>query len=102
MCTFKKERRLKLDSKFEKCIFIKYKDGVTGYKLWNPSTRTVVYSRDVIFRQLGITSDTEELIRVKGPENVEFNLKNESHNFDGSIESEEQVEVQTPVVRRSG
>jgi len=33
-----KEKRTKLDSKFEKFIFIGYKDGLKGYKLWNPVT----------------------------------------------------------------
>ena len=28
-----KEKRTKLDSKSEKCIFIEYKDGLRGYKL---------------------------------------------------------------------
>eukprot|EP00253_Pinus_taeda_P034553 PITA_34553 len=45
-----KENRTKLDSKSEKCIFIGYKDGLKGYKLWNLVTRKVVYSRDVVFR----------------------------------------------------
>jgi hypothetical protein len=31
-----KENRSKMDKKVEKCIFIGYKDGVKGYKLWNP------------------------------------------------------------------
>jgi hypothetical protein len=31
-----KENRSKLDKKDEKSIFIGYKDGVKGYKLWNP------------------------------------------------------------------
>jgi len=47
-----KEKQTKLDSKFEKCIFIGYKDGLKGYKLWNPVTRKVVYSRDVVFREV--------------------------------------------------
>eukprot|EP00253_Pinus_taeda_P015604 PITA_15604 len=47
-----KEKRTKLDSKSEKCIFIGYKDGLKGYKLWNPVTRKVVYSRDVVFREM--------------------------------------------------
>lgn len=36
-----KEKRTKLDSKFEKCIFIGYKDGLKGY-LWNLVIRKVV------------------------------------------------------------
>ena len=47
-----KEKQTKLDSKSEKCIFIGYKDGLEGYKLWNPVTRKVVYSRDVVFREV--------------------------------------------------
>ena len=39
-----KEKRTKLDSKSEKCIFIGYKDGLMGYKIWNPVTRKVVYN----------------------------------------------------------
>ena len=39
-----KEKQTKLDSKSEKCIFIGYKDGLKGYKLWNPVTKKVVYN----------------------------------------------------------
>jgi len=39
-----KEKRTKLDSKSKKCIFIRYKDGLKGYNLWNPVTRKVMYS----------------------------------------------------------
>jgi hypothetical protein len=31
-----KEKRNKLDNKALKCIFIGYKDGMKGYKLWDP------------------------------------------------------------------
>jgi len=47
-----KEKKTKLDSKFERCIFIGYKDGLKGYKLWNQETRRVVYSPDVVFREV--------------------------------------------------
>jgi hypothetical protein len=39
-----KENMSKLDKKAKKCIFIGYKDGLKGYKLWNPETKKVVYS----------------------------------------------------------
>jgi hypothetical protein len=45
-----KENKSNLDKKVEKCIFIGYKDGPKGYKLWNPKTKKVVYGRDVVFR----------------------------------------------------
>ena len=34
-----KEKRRKLDNKAKKCIFIGYKDGMKGYKIWNPITK---------------------------------------------------------------
>lgn len=45
-----KKRRKKFDNKLEKCTFVRYKYGIKGYKIWNPTTKIVVYSRDVIFR----------------------------------------------------
>jgi hypothetical protein len=47
-----KENMSKLDKKVEKCIFIGYKDGIKAYKLWNSETTKVVYSRDVVFREM--------------------------------------------------
>jgi hypothetical protein len=47
-----KENRSKMNKKAKKCIFIEHKDGLKGYKLWNPETKKVVYSRDVVFREM--------------------------------------------------
>jgi hypothetical protein len=44
-----KEKNNKLDKKVEKCIFIGYKYGFKGYKIWNPKNKKVVYSQDVVF-----------------------------------------------------
>jgi len=39
-----KEKRRNLDRNLETCIFIPYKDGVKGYKLWNMVERKAIYS----------------------------------------------------------
>ena len=90
-----KEKRTKLDNKSERCIFIGYKDGLKGYKLWNPETKKVVYSRDVVFREVKDVVTHEVL--PKEPEKIEFELKEDESD---STDSEED-EPQTPVVRRS-
>ena len=38
-----KENRSKLDNKAENCIFIGYKEGLKGYKLWNLVKKKIVY-----------------------------------------------------------
>ena len=68
-----KEKRTKLDNKSERCIFIGYKDGLKGYKLWNPETRKVVYNRDVVFREVKDVVTHEVL--PKEPEKIDFELK---------------------------
>ena len=49
-----------MDNKVEKCIFIGYKDGVKGYKLWNIVTRKIMYNQDVVFREVERTSRNED------------------------------------------
>ena len=56
-----KEKRSKLDNKDEKCIFIGYKDGMKGYKLWNPITKNIVYSRDAVFREVKDVLDRKRI-----------------------------------------
>ena len=92
-----KEKRTKLDNKSEKCIFIGYKDGLKGYKLWNPETRKVVYNRDVVFREVKDVVKHEFL--PKEPEKIEFELK-EDESDSTTEEDSEGEEPQTPAVRR--
>jgi len=47
-----KEKRTNLDSKLEKCIYFRYKDGLKGCKFLNLETRKVEYSQDVVFREV--------------------------------------------------
>ena len=68
-----------------KCIFLGYKSGVKGYKLWCPETKKLVISRDVIFYEAS-------MIKVLAPK-------------DSSIETvqrvDKQVEFQTCLVSNS-
>lgn len=43
------EKRKKLDDKGEKCIFLGVNDHSKAYKLYNPVTKKIVISRDVVF-----------------------------------------------------
>ena len=46
-----KEQRMKLDDKAIPCIFIGYGDEEFSYKFWDPKTRKVITSRDVVFHE---------------------------------------------------
>ena len=97
-----KEKRRKLDNKDEKRIFVGYKDGIKGYKLWNMVTRKIVYSRDVVLREVKDTSRNEDEAKEKGPKKMEFEIMNEgSNSFEEELsESNEEVELQTSSLRR--
>ncbi|KAL5836714.1 hypothetical protein ACOSQ3_013883 [Xanthoceras sorbifolium] len=43
------EKRKKLDDKGEKCIFLGVSKQSKAYKLYNPKTKKIVISRDVVF-----------------------------------------------------
>eukprot|EP00253_Pinus_taeda_P018317 PITA_18317 len=92
-----KEKRTKLDTKSKKCIFIGYKDGLKGYKLWNQVTRKVVYSQDVVFKEVKDVIKHE--VQPKEPENIEFELKEEESDSTAEEELEDEG-PQTPSVRR--
>ncbi len=46
------EKRSKLDSKAEKCIFIGYSLEQKGYRCFNPSIRKLQVSKDVVFDEM--------------------------------------------------
>ena len=84
-----KEKRGKLDNKAEKCIFIDYKDGMKGYKLWNPITKKTVYSRYVVFREVKEVPRQKVTPMEKEPEKIEFELEGEESDSIEEVESEE-------------
>eukprot|EP00253_Pinus_taeda_P018063 PITA_18063 len=92
-----KEKIIKLNSKSKRCILIGYKDGLKGYNIWNPEKKKVVYSQDVVFREVKYVIKHEVL--PEEPEKIEFQLKEEES--DATTEKElENEEPQTPAMRR--
>jgi len=77
------ELRRKLDPKAEKCIFIGYAQDRKAYKCYNPNTRQVVISRDVVFDELAswykdkvdvMVDDIDSEIHVNLPNEVSTSL----------------------------
>jgi hypothetical protein len=89
----------KLDKKAEKCIFIGYKYGLKGYKIWNPETKKVVYSQDVVFREMKDVVKQEVLPSKEELEKIEFDLKDDETYSTEEKESEEEY-PHTLVLRR--
>ena len=69
----------KLDKKVEIYIFIGYKYGLKGYKLWNPETKKVVYRRDVVFREIKDVKH-DILPSKEEPKKIEFDLNDDESN----------------------
>ena len=54
------QERRKWDAKSVKCIFIGYSINSKGYRLWDPKTRRIQVSRDVVFFEEGFDGRTSE------------------------------------------
>jgi hypothetical protein len=35
-----------------------------GYKIWDPASRKIVYSPDMVFREVGIKSKPKEIVQT--------------------------------------
>jgi len=75
------EKRKKLDDKAEKCVFVGVSETLKAYKLFNPLTKKIVTSRDVIFDEdntwdwkeqqpNSIIDDNEDVKELQLPVNI--------------------------------
>jgi hypothetical protein len=73
-----KEKRSKPDEKAVKCIFIGYKEGIKGYKVWYIASRVTMYNRYVVLREVRGKSEPEEVVQTKNnPKTMWVELRNE-------------------------
>lgn len=70
--------------------------------MWNHVTRKIVYSLDVVFKEVKRNSRNEDESKEKVPNKMEFELKNGgSDSFEEeSFESDDEVELQITTLRR--
>jgi hypothetical protein len=95
-----KENKSKIDNTHEKCIYVGYKDGLKGYKVWNPKTKKVVYSRDVVFREMKDVVKKEFLPSKEEPKKIDFDPKDDESDSTKEHESKEEY-PHTLVLRQS-
>jgi hypothetical protein len=95
-----KENMSNLGKKDENCIFSGYKYGLKGYNIWNPETKKVVYSEDVVFREMKDVFKHEVLPSKEEPEKIEFDLKDDESDSTEEKESKEEY-PHTPILSRS-
>ena len=87
-----KENRTKIDNKVEKCLFIHYQHSIKGYKLWNLVANKIIYSQDVVFREIKVVSKQEVQPRGEELETIELELEGEESN---SVEEDELEEEES-------
>ena len=62
----------KLDPKAKKAIFLGFSSGIKGYRLWCPSSKKIVSSRDVTFDESSMLKKLENHTKENGiPQQVE-------------------------------
>lgn len=97
----------KLDPKSRRCLFLGYADGVKGYRLWDPTTRKVVISRDVIFIEDGeeYQAGNDSTLKEKAETTTIQAERNLEHDDSSEAELEHEelnpVEPEVSDIRRS-
>ena len=68
-----KDERLKLDVKAKPCIFLWYGHEEFGYRLWDPMSRKIFRSGDVVFLEDQLVADADKV--EKASSSVEIPIR---------------------------
>jgi hypothetical protein len=79
-----KEKRSKLDMKSQKCILVRYGDNVKVYRLYNPSSKTIIISMDVIFHEKSQLQNIKERESTNIGQLTSIRIKNTKINKEQS------------------
>jgi len=91
---YNSQEMTKLNSKSKKCIFLGYADGVKGYHPWDPTSRKVVVSRDVIFTENELQEKQESDNTVKEIVRVQMDEKYREDDFSEVEPEHEEQELE--------
>ncbi|KAL4271938.1 hypothetical protein GQ457_13G028490 [Hibiscus cannabinus] len=95
----------KLDPKSRKCKFLGYADGVKGYRLWDPTARKVIISRDVIFVEDKLQREEEnDGTEKEKPESIQVEKEFEQRDSFEAEPAHEEPELENseaPTTRQS-
>jgi transposase InsO family protein len=85
-------KRTKLDSRSSKCVLFGVSEKTKGYRMYNPITKKIVISRDVIFEENKVWDWTEDDINVLlkwGDDEIDV-----AEEFEAEIEEQDQVQFE--------
>ena len=93
-----RDKQSKLDRKTKQCIFLGYSNEEFGYRLWDPATKKIIISKDVVLFE---DQTIEDLDQVKKPkplseEHVDLgpvSLNSMEHNEHREVVQEELVDT---------
>lgn len=88
-----KQKRRKLDMKAIEAIFVGYGTQTKGYRLFNPETNEVFYSRDVTFLNEGTRVHQQSEVVKKHFISIEFSQQQENHEDDEVILTDDEDEA---------
>lgn len=90
-----REKRRKWDRKIYKCILVGFSEDVKGYRIYNPSSKSITTSRDVVI--IEDTKQSESLIEIEKKEEIERGslMVDEQSNGERTTQQLDEAEAET-------